>query len=125
MIEKVVRMTLLLDTYGSLVTDRQREFFSLHYDHDLSLAEIAEQYGVSRQGVHDIIQRTEKSFETFEAKLGVLAKRQKLWVELERILEELRRISDNVPQEAREALEKVERNIEDILLEQRGDSIVI
>lgn len=118
-------MTLLLDTYGNLVTDRQREFFSLHYDHDLSLAEIAEQYGISRQGVHDVIQRTEKSLETFEAKLGVLARQQKLVSALEDMQRELRRISDNVPQDAQYVLQRLERNIEDILLEQRGDSIAI
>lgn len=45
------RMTMLFDFYGEILTDRQKEFFDLYYNEDLSLAEIAENYGISRQGV--------------------------------------------------------------------------
>ena len=45
------RMTMLLDFYGEILTQRQREFFDLYYNEDLSLAEIAENYDISRQGV--------------------------------------------------------------------------
>ena len=48
---------MLLDFYGELLTDKQRECFDLHYNEDLSLAEIAEQLGVSRQGVWDNIRQ--------------------------------------------------------------------
>ena len=51
------RMTMLLDFYGEILTQRQREFFDLYYNEDLSLAEIAENYGISRQGVRDAIVR--------------------------------------------------------------------
>lgn len=121
MIEKIVRMTLLLDTYGNLVTDRQREFFNLHYNHDLSLAEIAEQYGVSRQCVHDVIQRTEKSLEAFEGRLGILAKNQALMNRLEKIQKELRQISVNASQDIKPALQRLEKEIAEILFEQEGD----
>ena len=47
------RMTMLFDFYGELLTERQKEFYQLYYDEDLSLAEIAENYGISRQGVRD------------------------------------------------------------------------
>ena len=53
------RMTMLLDFYGEILTQRQREFFDLYYNEDLSLAEIAENYGISRQGVRDAIVRAE------------------------------------------------------------------
>lgn len=43
------RMTMLFDFYGEILTDRQKEFFDLYYNEDLSLAEIAENYGISRQ----------------------------------------------------------------------------
>ena len=52
-------MTLLFDCYGGLLTDKQRELFDLHYNQDLSLGEIAENEGISRQGVHDAIGRAE------------------------------------------------------------------
>ena len=55
--------SMLLDFYGELLTDKQRECFDLHYNEDLSLAEIAEQLGVSRQGVWDNIRRAETAME--------------------------------------------------------------
>ena len=51
------RMTMLFDFYGELLTERQKEFYELYYDEDLSLSEIAENYGISRQGVRDVIVR--------------------------------------------------------------------
>ena len=53
------RMTMLFDFYGELLTDRQKEFYDLYYNEDLSLSEIAENYGISRQGVRDVIVRAE------------------------------------------------------------------
>ena len=53
------RMTMLFDFYGELLTDRQKEFFDLYYNEDLSLSEIAENEGISRQGVRDVIVRAE------------------------------------------------------------------
>ena len=51
------RMTMLFDFYGELLTDRQKEFYDLYYNEDLSLSEIAENYGISRQGERDDIVR--------------------------------------------------------------------
>ena len=53
------RMTMLYDFYGELLTERQKEFFDLYYNEDLSLSEIAENSGISRQGVRDVIVRAE------------------------------------------------------------------
>ena len=53
------RMTMLYDFYGELLTDRQKEFFDYYYNDDLSLSEIAENAGISRQGVRDVIVRAE------------------------------------------------------------------
>ena len=52
---KNMRMSYLLDFYGDLLTERQKEFYDLYYNEDLSLAEIAENYGITRQGVRDVI----------------------------------------------------------------------
>ena len=51
------RMSMLFDFYGELLTDRQKEFFDLYYNEDLSLAEIAEHAGISRQGVRDVMDK--------------------------------------------------------------------
>ena len=66
------RMTMLFDFYGELLTDRQREFFDLYYNEDLSLAEIAENAGISRQGVRDVIVRAEAAMQEVEDKTGII-----------------------------------------------------
>lgn len=66
------RMTMLFDFYGELLTDRQKEFFDLYYNEDLSLAEIAENYGISRQGVRDVIVRAEGIMTEIEDKTGLI-----------------------------------------------------
>ena len=66
------RMTMLFDFYGELLTDRQKEFFDLYYNNDLSLSEIAENYGISRQGVRDVIVRAEAIMTDLEDKTGLM-----------------------------------------------------
>lgn len=70
--EHLVRMGLLLDFYGGLLTSKQQRVFSLYYMDNLSLAEIAEEEGTTRQAVHDLLQRTEKLLENWEGKLFLL-----------------------------------------------------
>ena len=59
MAEKNLDISILLDHYGEMLTEKQREVIDLYYNQDLSLAEIAEQEGISRQGVRDNIKRAE------------------------------------------------------------------
>ena len=66
------RMTMLFDFYGDILTERQRELFDLYYNEDLSLAEIAENCGISRQGVRDVIVRAEAAMNELEDKTGLL-----------------------------------------------------
>ena len=66
------RMTMLYDFYGELLTPRQKEFFDLYYNEDFSLAEIAENAGISRQGVRDVIVRAEASMQEVEDKTGLI-----------------------------------------------------
>ena len=66
------RMTVLFDFYGELLTERQKEFFDLYYNEDLSLAEIAENAGISRQGVRDVIVRAEGVMQEVEDKTGLI-----------------------------------------------------
>lgn len=76
MVEKTVRMNLLFDFYGQLLTDRQRRFFDMYYAEDLSLGEIAEHFDVSRQAVYDILKRSAKALESFDERLGLIAQHQ-------------------------------------------------
>ena len=66
------RMTMLFDFYGELLTQRQKEFFDLYYNDDLSLSEIAENTGISRQGVRDVIVRAEAAMQEVEDKTGLI-----------------------------------------------------
>lgn len=66
------RMTMLFDFYGELLTPRQKEFFDLYYNEDLSLGEIAENAGISRQGVRDVIVRAEAAMQEVEDKTGII-----------------------------------------------------
>ena len=73
---KAYRMAMLFDFYGDLLTERQREFYDLYYNEDLSLAEIAENYGISRQGVRDVIVRAEAAMTEIEDKTHIIRRFQ-------------------------------------------------
>ena len=66
------RMTMLYDFYGDVLTPRQKEFFDLYYNKDLSLGEIAENYNVTRQGVRDVIVRAEATLTELEDKTHLI-----------------------------------------------------
>ena len=72
------RMALLYDFYGDMLTDRQKEFYDLYYNEDLSLAEIAENYGITRQGVRDVIVRAEAVLTELEDKTGIIRRFHKM-----------------------------------------------
>ena len=69
-----LEMTLLFDYYGDLLTDRQRMCFDLRHNQDLSLAEIAEELQVSRQGVYDNLSRAEALLRNMEEKIGCVGR---------------------------------------------------
>ncbi|MCD7749354.1 MAG: YlxM family DNA-binding protein [Oscillospiraceae bacterium] len=64
--------SLLLDFYGDLLTEKQREYCDLHWNEDYSLSEIAQLGGLSRQGVWDILRRAETALQDIEAKTGLV-----------------------------------------------------
>ena len=70
--EERMTISLLLDFYGSLLTERQRECYALHHEDDMSLGEIAEEMHISRQAVHDNIERAKASMEGYEQKLHLI-----------------------------------------------------
>ncbi len=81
------RMTMLFDFYGELLTERQKEFFDLYYNEDLSLSEIAENNGISRQGVRDVIVRAEGIMQEVEDKTGLIRRFLAMQGHLDQILE--------------------------------------
>ena len=87
-----VSMTLLFDYYGELLTEKQKAYFDLYYNQDFSLAEIAEEEGISRQGVYDAITRTESILRNFEEKTGFVEKA----MERARLLEKIRAAAKTV-----------------------------
>ena len=70
--DDVTRQSLLYDFYGELLTERQKEVMELYNEENLSLAEIAEEFGISRQGVHDALHKAQKALEEYERKLGLV-----------------------------------------------------
>ncbi|MBE6928141.1 MAG: DNA-binding protein [Ruminococcaceae bacterium] len=80
-------MSMLLDYYGSLLTQKQKTYFDLYYNQDLSLTEIAEQEGISRQGVHDTITRTEAILRSMEEATGCVERANALRTNRAKILE--------------------------------------
>ena len=65
-------MSMLYDYYGELLTEKQKELFDLYYNEDLSLGEIAENSGITRQGVRDVIVRAEAAMQEIEDKTGLI-----------------------------------------------------
>ncbi len=86
MLEKGVNISLLLDCYGPLLTDRQREVLDLYRNDDLSLGEISELTGITRQGVSECIRKAENTLIEYEEKLGL----QKLYESRKQILSEVK-----------------------------------
>lgn len=72
--EKNLKYSALLSIYGGLLTDKQLETMEYYYDEDLSLGEIAENTGISRQGARDFIKRAEELLDVYEEKLGLYEK---------------------------------------------------
>ena len=79
--------TLLYDFYGELLTDIQKEVFEDTVLNDYSLAEVAEDRGITRQGVYDNLKRTKEILREYERKLGLVAKFLSIREELEKIKE--------------------------------------
>jgi len=70
MLEKTLKLTRLLDLYGDTLTDKQKEAMDLYYNCDMSLSEVGEELGVSRQGVRDTLTRATATLLELEEKIG-------------------------------------------------------
>lgn len=105
MVEEFVRVSLLLDFYGPLLTERQRLVCRMYYDENFTLAEIGTEIAVSRQAVHDTLRRSQLSLESYENRLGLVRR----FYEQQAELREIRSLLDTGRLEA--ALPRLEKLI--------------
>lgn len=94
--EERIEMSILLDFYGELLTDKQREIMSMYFNEDLSLGEIAELNGISRQAIHDIIKRCHKLLIDYEKKLQLKHNSDKLNIYKKSLLEKMEDLKQSV-----------------------------
>ncbi|MEE5990154.1 MAG: putative DNA-binding protein [Firmicutes bacterium ADurb.Bin354] len=102
--EKLVERGLLYDFYGPLLTKHQQEVYEAAVYEDLSLSEIADREGISRQGVHDLLHRCDKSLQEYEEKLGLIERFGRNRKRLEKLKEDLsdpkdRKVIDEILEE--------------------------
>lgn len=98
MLDKVLRIGLLLDFYGALLTDKQRQYMEMHYLSDFSLSEIACNFSVSRQAVHDILRRAEQTLKEYEDKLHLVERHQYEQQDLLEVYKLLKNLPSNFTQ---------------------------
>lgn len=100
MFEKNMNVSLLLDFYGEVLSEKQREIMDLYYNEDLSLAEIAESNGLTRQGVRHVIKKAEEELTVLESKLGLAERFVTLGTAYNEIADRLLTASSLLEQEA-------------------------
>ena len=111
-VEERVKLTRLMDFYAPLLTEHRREVMRLYCEEDLSLAEIAEQLGITRQGVSDALKKARVQLEDYENKLGLAARYRALGAQARSCLEALSQVQVSGAdaqqlRAAREALENI------------------
>ncbi len=102
MFKKDMQISLLLDFYGDILSERKRELTGLYYDEDLSLSEIAEISGISRQGVRDAVKKSEAELLDLEKKLGLAGRYANLRTQIAEISAELNELSASDSENSKE-----------------------
>ena len=103
--DSIYEMTMLYDFYGELLTKHQREIYEDAVYQDMSLSEIAEEHGISRQGVHDLIKRCDKLLLGYEEKLHLVERFSRIKEKIELI--ESRTSQNEIKELAAEILEEL------------------
>ena len=115
MSEGRLMQSMLLDFYGELLTEKQRECYDLHYNEDLSLSEIAEHSGISRQGVWDNIRRAEAALREMEEKTGLIRRFTETRQGLERLRGLLKELGGLSQGRAKELAERAADTVDSLL----------
>ncbi len=113
---EILKQALLYDFYGELLNDHQKEIYEQFVLEDLSLSEIAQDAGISRQGVHDMVKRCQKTLEGYEARLHLVEKFLNIKEQIRKIGALLDEYENSVPP-AGEMIEKI-RRISDGIIEE-------
>ena len=96
-----IELSLLLDYYGEFLTDRQRELMQLSVQEDLSLSEIAEIVGISRQGVRDAVKRGEEQMRQMEERLKLISRAQRIGEGLKKLSADIMKLEIPEAEKAR------------------------
>ncbi|HQA59910.1 MAG: YlxM family DNA-binding protein [Tepidanaerobacteraceae bacterium] len=115
--DNITKLNLLFDYYGDFLTKKQRDIFEQYYINDLSLGEIAENSGITRQGVHDILRRAERTLENFEKKLDMVNKYLSYRKKIEKILVLLEEIEPGVAAEYKQKFTDIYNGVATLLKE--------
>lgn len=102
---KNLTMTVLLDFYGELLTEKQRQALVSYYDEDCSLSEIAENMSISRQGARDFIKRGEAQLSEFEEKLGLASR----FMKINQLVDELEK--SNLSENVQKLIDEIKNNL--------------
>lgn len=108
--EKIAHQAFLYDFYGELLTDHQRRVYEDIVLNDMSLSEIAQEMGISRQGVHDMVKRCDRILEGYEEKLHLVERFQNRKKQIERICELTEDHREDTDRAMRE-IRKISRNM--------------
>lgn len=108
--EPFVRRSLLYDFYGELLTDHQKKIFQEIVFDDFSVSEVARDEGISRQGVHDMIRRSEKALEDYESRLHLVDRFLKIRTQID----EIRKLTECSGEDAGSNMERIRKIAEEI-----------
>ncbi|MGI6462856.1 MAG: hypothetical protein GYA88_02715 [Clostridiales bacterium] len=114
----IVERARLFDFYSGLLSDKQREYYDLYYNEDFSLAEIAEKFGFSRQGIWDALGRAENTLSEAERSLGFISFMEGLANELAGIGRELEEMNLEDKEASEEIISKSARRLKSIASEE-------
>lgn len=112
--DDVLKQSLLYDFYGELLTEHQRAVYGAVVNDDLSYSETAEEFGVSRQGVHDLVKRCNKTLAAYEEKLHLVEK----FLRIRGSVQEIQRLSSQYETLKKEVLAKQVLDISGMILEE-------
>jgi len=112
--DKGVRIALLFDFYGGLLTEKQREYIRQRYEEDLSLGEIAENEGVTRQGARDALMRAEKTLTDAEAATGLFARFGSIAARLDEAYELAEALADSCGEDEKASAQKLSAILNDM-----------